>query len=185
MLEALAQNTSVMVIVSVGFIILTQPQVFSSPHLSPDEKNSPRNRSHPAPFDSRHCSLGRCLGRKLGPTFPSLHALGGKSLVRIIPYLVLIYTKSFKNILLAVVFANGRVGASRIQQGRFIITSATTGRLLSSSTWEEAVKAGMHLHQAIVIDEKPNLAKTCPYPSCGGILDLNPQPDERTWCVNA
>lgn len=85
---------------------------------------------------------------------------------------------SFKNILLAVVFANGRVGASRIQQGRFIITSATTGRLLSPLTWEEAVKAGMHLHQAIVIDEKPNLAESCPYPSCGGTLDLKRGPDE-------
>lgn len=185
MLEALVQNTSVMVIVSVEFNGLTQLQVFSSQHLSPDEKNSPRNRSYPAPFDSRHYSLGRCLGRKLGPTFPSVHGMGGKSLLRRIPYLVLIYTKSFTNILLAVVFANGRVGASRIKQGRFIITSATTGRPLSPLTWENAVKAGIHLHQAIVIDEKLNIPKTCPYPSCGGILDLKPEIDENTWCVNA
>lgn len=52
MLEALAQNTSVMVIVSVELNGLTQLQVFSSQHLSPDEKNGPRNRSYPAPFDS-------------------------------------------------------------------------------------------------------------------------------------
>lgn len=85
MLEALVQNTSVMVIVSVEFNGLTQLQVFSSQHLSPDEKNSPRNRSYPTPFDSRHYSLGRCLGRKLGPTFPSVHGLGGKSLLQRIP----------------------------------------------------------------------------------------------------
>lgn len=111
--------------------------------------------------------------------------MGGKSLLQRIPYLVLIYTKSFTNILLAVVFANGRVGASRIKQGRFIITSATTGRPLSPLTWKNAVKAGMHLHQTIVIDEESNIAELCPYPSCGGILDFKPETDESTWCVNA
>lgn len=92
------------------------------------------------------------------------------------------HPKSFKDLLLSVVFGNGRVGASRVLYDKFVITSAKTGRPLSPSTWEKMVKVGIHLHQAIVIDEKSHLTETCPYPFCNGVLEVESKPsNERVW----
>ncbi|KAL4781118.1 hypothetical protein BJX76DRAFT_24670 [Aspergillus varians] len=78
--------------------------------------------------------------------------------------------EAFNNLILGVVFTNGRTGTSLVMGGKFIITSAKTGQSLSPLTWNEAIKAGMHLHQAMIIEETTSVKGVCPHPACRGVL---------------
>jgi ubiquitin domain-containing protein len=95
-----------------------------------------------------------------------------------------LHLKAFKNILLSVVFGNGRVGASWVAHDKFLITSAKTGLPLLPAHWKQAVKAGIHLHQAIVIDKKATAQESCPFPLCSGVLKVEMEnPNGKVWYV--
>ncbi|KAI1278305.1 hypothetical protein F5Y07DRAFT_361388 [Xylaria sp. FL0933] len=97
---------------------------------------------------------------------------------------------SFRDLLLNVVYANSRPGASRIANNLFVINLAKTGKVLSQYEWHRAVKSGLHIEQTIIISRddrsdatspgRNNYAREkerCPYPDCTGFI--SEQPDSQ------
>ncbi|KAI0808513.1 hypothetical protein GGR55DRAFT_680199 [Xylaria sp. FL0064] len=97
---------------------------------------------------------------------------------------------SFRDLLLNVVYANSRPGASLIADNLFVINLAKTGRILSQNEWSNAVKSGLHIEQAMIISRDDRSDATslgrnnharekegCPYPDCTGLI--SEQPDSQ------
>ncbi|KAI0977610.1 hypothetical protein F4678DRAFT_19779 [Xylaria arbuscula] len=107
-----------------------------------------------------------------------------------LPYQACTTWDSFRDLLLSVVYANGRQGASRIANNLFVINSAKTGQVIGPSNWFNAVKSGLHIEQAMIMSGDPTSDATppdrsnharkkenCPYPDCRGFI--SEQPDRQ------
>ena len=99
-------------------------------------------------------------------------------------YQRLTFQKSFRNLLQVVVYSNGRPGAQKILYDQFVILSAKTGNIITPAQWGHAMKAGIHVHQAMVTPELSREKESCPYPSCNGSItkesDVN---NVKVWFV--
>ncbi|RYO84451.1 hypothetical protein DL764_009326 [Monosporascus ibericus] len=60
---------------------------------------------------------------------------------------------SFYNLLRSVIFASGRPGASRVEAAQFIITLSKTGQKVEFWNWENAIKPGIHIEQAMIAED--------------------------------
>ncbi|KAI1299458.1 hypothetical protein F5Y03DRAFT_250448 [Xylaria venustula] len=98
--------------------------------------------------------------------------------------------ESFRDLLLGVVYANGRQGTDRIKSNQFVINLAKTGQVIQRENWTDAVKSGLHIEQAMIMSRKARSNTTtpdrsnrarekenCPYPDCTGFI--SEQPDRK------
>ncbi|KAI1017574.1 hypothetical protein LB504_003961 [Fusarium proliferatum] len=78
-------------------------------------------------------------------------------------------SKSFREMLLIVVYANKRPGASYITQNLFAVTQAKTGKGVDQETWEAMIKPGFHIEHAVILKGSYS-SKRCLNPKCAGML---------------
>ncbi|KAJ3577689.1 hypothetical protein NPX13_g2881 [Xylaria arbuscula] len=102
---------------------------------------------------------------------------------------------SFRNLLLNVVYANSRPGASRIENNLFVINLAKTGQVLPQNNWTRIVESGLHIEQAMIMpkdargDTTPPARnndsgekESCPYPDCRGLIPKYPVSEIMKQC---
>ncbi|KAI1820856.1 hypothetical protein F4861DRAFT_545150 [Xylaria intraflava] len=78
---------------------------------------------------------------------------------------------SFCNLLEAVVFANGRVGAHQVLNSQFTIALSKTGQEIQSWEWEKKITAGAHIEQAIIVSHtSSNTSERCLRAGCDGSI---------------
>ncbi|KAH7006401.1 hypothetical protein EDB82DRAFT_573157 [Fusarium venenatum] len=90
---------------------------------------------------------------------------------------------SFCDLLRCVVYANERPGLNHIMHNLFTITHSKTGLQINPDVWENAVKSGCHVEQAMLI-KRAHPQGTCMDPKCTGRL-LKPKSryDIRNSCT--
>ena len=82
--------------------------------------------------------------------------------------------QSFQDILQALVFGNGRVGALRVALGLFLLRSTESRQLIDSGNWQQVVREGSRVSQAMVVCgdrigyPSPDFQNHCPFPYCSG-----------------
>ncbi|KAI0441916.1 hypothetical protein F4803DRAFT_521157 [Xylaria telfairii] len=94
---------------------------------------------------------------------------------------------SFHDLLLNMVYANSRPGASRIADNLFVINVAKTGKVLLPHEWTIALKSGLHIEQAMIMlrharsdatspcrNNRAREKESCPYPDCMGFISEHP-----------
>ncbi|KAI1039544.1 hypothetical protein LB505_002594 [Fusarium chuoi] len=91
-------------------------------------------------------------------------------------------SKSFREMLLFVVYANKRPGANYITQNLFAVTQAKTGKGVDQETWEAMIKPGFHIEQAVIL-KGSHSSKRCLNPKCAGILqdEVLEFEDRQVW----
>ncbi|OTA90110.1 hypothetical protein M434DRAFT_14144 [Hypoxylon sp. CO27-5] len=60
---------------------------------------------------------------------------------------------SFESLLRNVVFANGRIGANRVETNQYVILSSRTGQRIDPWNWHTSIKSGMHIEQSMVLND--------------------------------
>ena len=81
-------------------------------------------------------------------------------------------SQAFQKLLQAVVFGNGRNGALRVELGQYVLRSARSGQVVEAGSWQNLVKAGAHISQAIVVSDQDIKLQRCEIPGCSGVISV-------------
>ncbi|KAI0106388.1 hypothetical protein GGR51DRAFT_559805 [Nemania sp. FL0031] len=78
---------------------------------------------------------------------------------------------SFRDLLTNFIFVNGRAGTDHVIKNQFVINLSRTGRQIQPWDWEQAITAGAHIEQAMLIHfTTANIGKRCLRPGCNGSI---------------
>ena len=86
--------------------------------------------------------------------------------------------QSFEEILKTVVFGNDRPGVRYVEHRRYILRSAQNSKILDSSNWDDVIKEGAHVTQAMIVTGTDQRGY-CSFSNCSGRLNQK----NSTWYV--